>query len=56
MAYEFKKLSDVEKLEEIPETATVYVEVEGETKRVDKKMVGGTGALFVNLKMMPLEG
>ena len=49
MAYEFKKLSEVEKLEEVPETATVYVEVNGETKRVDKKKVGGTGAIFVKL-------
>lgn len=52
MAYEFKKLSDVEKLEKVPDTATVYVEVDGETKRVDKKKVGGTGSVFVDLKVV----
>ena len=55
MAYEFKRLSEVEKLEEIPETATVYVEVNGETKRVAKDLVGvskGGGSLFVDVTMI----
>lgn len=49
MDYNFKKLSEVEKIEEVPDAATVYVEVEGETKRVAKNKVGGTGSVFVDL-------
>lgn len=51
MDYNFKKLSEVEKIEEVPDAATVYVEVEGETKRVAKNKVGGTGAVFVDLSV-----
>lgn len=51
MTYDFKKLSEVEKIEEVPDEATVYVEVNGETKRVVKNKVGGTGAVFVDLSV-----
>ena len=41
MAYEFKKLSEVEKIEELNDSASVLVEDGGEVKRVAKDKVGG---------------
>lgn len=41
MAVEFKKLSEVEKIEELSDTASVLVEDGGEVKRVLKDAVGG---------------
>lgn len=49
MAYNFKKLSEVDKVEEITNTTSVYVEVNGETKRVAKDKVGGASGLIVDL-------
>lgn len=49
MAYNFKKLSEVDKVEEITDTTSVYVEVNGETKRVAKDKVGGASGLIVDL-------
>lgn len=41
MAYEFKKLSDVEVLDEVPENANALVEVDGAIKRVPGNGLGG---------------
>lgn len=43
MAYEFKRLADVEALSEVPENATVFAEVNGEIKRVPGSGLGGSG-------------
>lgn len=45
MATEFKKLSEVTKLEEAAETAYVLVEENGEIYRVPKTAVGGAGGI-----------
>lgn len=47
MAYdfEFKRLSEVENLTEVPEDATVLVEVDGSIKRISKHEVGGKGTV-----------
>lgn len=45
MAYEFKRLSDVEALTEVPENATVLAEVEGSIKRVPSNGLGGSGGI-----------
>lgn len=47
MAYEFKKIADTEVLTEVPETATVMVEVDGEIKRASGSQLGGGGGLSV---------
>ena len=41
MNYEFKKLADVESLNEVPEVATVFAEVNGEVKRIPSSGLGG---------------
>lgn len=41
MAYEFKKITDTEVLTEVPETATVMVEINGEIKRTPGAGIGG---------------
>ena len=43
MATEFKKLSEVDILEEIAETAYVLVEENGEIYRIPKTAIGGAG-------------
>lgn len=43
MATEFKKLSEVDILEEAAETAYVLIEENGEIYRVPKTAVGGAG-------------
>ena len=43
MAYEFKRLADVEALREVPENATVLAEVNGSIKRVPGNGLGGSG-------------
>lgn len=41
MAYEFKSLSTVEKLTEVPENANAFIEVDGAIKRVSGSSLGG---------------
>lgn len=43
MNYEFKKLSEVESLAEVPENATVLAEVDGKIKRIPGSGLGGSG-------------
>lgn len=43
MAFEFKRLADVEALSEVPENATVLAEVDGSIKRVPGNGLGGSG-------------
>ena len=50
MAYEFKKLSEVESLTEVPEGASVLAEVNGDIKRVPKSEVGGAGGYVIKLE------
>lgn len=45
MSYEFKKLSEVEALTEVPEGATVLAEVDGAIKRIPGNGLGG-GEVF----------
>lgn len=45
MAYEFKKLSEVEALNEVPDGANALVEVGGEIKRVPGNGLGGAGGI-----------
>lgn len=45
MAYEFKRLSDVEALSEVPENATVLAEVDGSIKRIPSNGLGGAGGI-----------
>jgi hypothetical protein len=47
MAYEFKKLSDVEALTEVPENATVLAEVNGAIKRIPGNGLGGSSSGLV---------
>ena len=47
MAYEFKRLADVEALSEVPENATVLAEVNGAIKRVPGNGLGGNGNTIV---------
>lgn len=44
MAYTFKKLAEVEEIQEVPETARAFVEVDGEVKRAPYGAGGGAGA------------
>ena len=46
---EFKKLSEVERIETVSDNATVLVEEDGEIKRVPKKEVGGAGGYVIRL-------
>lgn len=43
MAYDFKKLTDAELLDEVPENANAFVEVGGDIKRVPGTGLGGSG-------------
>lgn len=43
MAYDFKKLAEVETLTEVPEGATVLAEVGGQVKRIPGEGLGGGG-------------
>ena len=45
MAYEFKKLSEVESLDTVPEGASVLAEVGGVIKRVPGEGLGGSGTI-----------
>lgn len=45
MAYEFKKLSEVEKLDSVPDGATVLAEVDGAIRRVPGEGLGGSGTI-----------
>ena len=47
MAYNFKRLSDVESLAEVPESATVLAEVDGSIKRIPSAGLGGGKSLIV---------
>lgn len=47
MSYEFKKLSEVEALTEVPEGATVLAEVGGAIKRIPGKGLGGGKVLKI---------
>lgn len=47
MAYDFKKLADVEALTEVPEGATVLAEVGGQVKRIPGEGLGGGGFTVV---------
>lgn len=51
MSYEFKKLSEVEALTEVPEGATVLAEVGGAIKRIPGEGLGGGGGLLITLDM-----
>lgn len=48
MAYDFKKLSEVEALTEVPENATVLAEVSGSIKRVPGSSLGGVKTINGN--------
>ena len=50
MAYEFKKLSEVEVLSEVPEGASVLAEVNGDIKRVPGSGLGGSGVKTAIIK------
>lgn len=43
MAYEFKKLSDVDKIEKVSDNANVLIEEDGVIKKAPKSQVGGGG-------------
>lgn len=45
MAYEFKKLGEVEALEEVPDGANALIEVNGDIKRVPGSNLGGGGGI-----------
>lgn len=45
MAYEFKKLGEVEALEEVPDGANALIEVNGDIKRVPGTGLGGGGGI-----------
>lgn len=45
MTYEFKKLSEVETIEEVTETANVLIEEDGVIKKTPKSNVGGAGGV-----------
>ena len=47
MAYEFKRLADVEALGEVPENATVLAEVNGSIKRIPGKGLGGGNSVIL---------
>lgn len=44
MAYEFQKLSEIEKVSDVTDDTSVYVEINGDIKRVAKNKVGGDPA------------
>ena len=62
MAYEFKKLSELEVLDAVPEGASVLAEVGGVIKRVPGEGLGGSGTIpefdlaAMGLPSIPLDG
>lgn len=46
MSYQFQPIGEVEKLDEVPETANAIVEVDGEIKRVPGSGLGGATERF----------
>lgn len=48
--YDFKKLSEVELLSEVPEGASAFVEVDGDVKRVPGSGLGGGGVATAILR------
>ena len=52
MNYEFKKLSEVESLAEVPENATVLAEVDGKIKRIPGSGLGGSDIKTAIIKHM----
>lgn len=48
--YDFQKLADVELLEEVPEGASAFVEVDGAVKRVPGSGLGGGGVATAILR------
>lgn len=50
MMYDFQKLADVELLEEVPEGASAFVEVDGAVKRVPGSGLGGGGVATAILR------
>lgn len=47
MNYEFKKLGEVEALNEVPENATVLAEIDGAIKRIPSNGLGGGNTLVI---------
>lgn len=45
MAYEFKKIAEVEALDKVPDGANALIEVNGEIKRVPGNGLGGAGGI-----------
>ena len=45
MAYEFKKIAEVEALDKVPDGANALIEVNGEVKRVPGSGLGGAGGI-----------
>lgn len=45
MAYEFKKIAEVEALDKVPNGANALIEVNGEVKRVPGSGLGGSGGI-----------
>ena len=45
MAYEFKKIAEVEALDKVPDGANALIEVNGEVKRVPGSGLGGSGGI-----------
>lgn len=43
MSYQFQPIGEVDRLDEVPETANAIVEVDGEIKRVPGAALGGNG-------------
>lgn len=50
MSYEFKKLSEVEALTEVPEGANMIAEANGQIVRVPGSGLGGTGIKTIIIK------
>lgn len=55
MAYEFKKLGEVEALESVPEGANALIETNGEIKRVPGSNLGGGGGIKTAILVMDAE-
>lgn len=56
MAYEFKKLSDVDVVAEPTESANVLIEENGVIKKAPKTAVGGDGEVFIKFNVDLNEG
>lgn len=55
MAYEFKKLGEVEALESVPEGANALIETNGEIKRVPGSGLGGGGGIKTAILVLDTE-